>query len=137
LGALLKEAGLIIGFSSNRFDVPVLNKYFPFNLKAVRSLDLLEEIESVYGKRIGLDLLAKANLGVGKTNHGLDAIKFYNAGDWVSLERYCTQDVLVTRDLYELARKQGYLLVPDKWSTEMHKVPLMFDDSIEEPNTLF
>lgn len=137
LGRIMQNAGLLIGFSSNRFDIPVLNKYFHFNLKALPSLDLLDQIELSYGRRIGLDILAKTNLGVGKTNHSLDAIKFYEEGDWDSLERYCTQDVLVTRDLYELAKRQGYLMVPEKWSDKVHKVDLAIQDSIEELNTLF
>jgi DEAD/DEAH box helicase domain-containing protein len=137
LGKVLQNAGLIIGFSSEHFDIPVLNKYFPFNLGSVPSLDLLKVIEEEYGRRIGLDLLAKTNLGIGKTNHGLEAIEFYRNGDWESLERYCTQDVRVTRDLYDLAKKQGYLMVPDKWTQELHKVTMRFDDGIEESNTLF
>ncbi|MFH1188636.1 MAG: ribonuclease H-like domain-containing protein [bacterium] len=137
LERVMQKAGLLIGFSSNRFDVPILNKYFRFNLSALPSLDLLEEIESSFGRRISLDILAKTNLGFGKTNHSLDAIKFYAEGDWDSLERYCTQDVLVTRDLYELAKRQGYLMVPEKWSDKVHKVDLELNDTIEEINTLF
>ncbi|MBI1838766.1 MAG: ribonuclease H-like domain-containing protein [Candidatus Colwellbacteria bacterium] len=137
LGPVLQNAGLIIGFSINRFDMPILNKYFNFNLMSLPTLDLLEKIEASYGRRIGLDLLAKTNLGVGKTNHSLDAIKFYSAGDWESLEKYCLNDVLITRDLYELAKRQGYLLVPERWSNNPVKVPLAIKDIIEESNTLF
>ncbi len=137
LGPLLRDAGLVVGFSITRFDLPVLEKYFPFNLAAVPSLDLLDEIELAYGRRISLDILAKTNLGVGKTNHGLDAIKFYAEGDWESLERYCRQDVLITRDLYELAKRQGYLFIPDRWTGENQRVNLNLQDAIEESNTLF
>ena len=31
LAPILQNAGLIIGFSSNRFDLPILNKYYNFN----------------------------------------------------------------------------------------------------------
>ncbi|OIO49112.1 MAG: hypothetical protein AUJ39_01610 [Parcubacteria group bacterium CG1_02_42_13] len=137
LGSILQDAGLVIGFSINRFDLPVLDKYFSFNLLSLPTLDILEEIENSYGKRISLDILAKTNLGVGKTNHGLDAIKFYNAGDWESLEKYCMQDVLITRDLYELAKKQSYLMVPERWSDNLIKVNLNLKDDIKESNTLF
>lgn len=137
LSPILQDAGLVIGFSINRFDLPVLDKYFSFNLLSLPTLDILEEIENSYGKRISLDILAKTNLGMGKTNHGLDAIKFYNAGDWESLEKYCLQDVLITRDLYELAKKQGYLMVPERWGDNLVKVNLNLKDDIEESNTLF
>lgn len=135
----LKSASRIVGFSITRFDIPVLEKYFNFNLKAVPVLDLLDEIEMTTGHRIGLDLLAKANLGVGKTNHALEAITFYNNGDWASLEKYCLNDVAITRDLYELAKRQYYLLMPDKMTGEMIKVEL--DPArlarLEDSNTLF
>jgi len=137
LGPMLQDAGLVIGFSINRFDLPILNKYFNFNLLSVPTLDLLDEVEESYGHRISLDILAKTNLGIGKTNHGLDAIKFYNEGDWASLEKYCLQDVLITRDLYELAKKQGYLLIPERWGENTHKVNLTFKDDVPESNTLF
>jgi DEAD/DEAH box helicase domain-containing protein len=135
----LKNASRIIGFSITRFDIPVLEKYFDFNLKAVPVLDLLDEIELTMGRRISLDLLAKANLGVGKTNHALEAITFYQKGDWASLERYCLNDVTITRDLYELAKRQYYLLMPDRTTGEMVKVD--FDPMrlacLEDSNTLF
>lgn len=137
LGPILQNAGLVIGFSINRFDLPVLDKYFKFNLLSLPTIDILEEIENAYGRRVGLDVLAKTNLGVGKTNHGLDAIRFYNAGDWESLEKYCLQDVSLTRDLYELIKRQGYLMVPERWGENLVKVNLNLKDDFEESNTLF
>ena len=136
LGPILQNAGLVIGFALRRFDMPVLDKYFGFNVLSVPTLDLLEEIEDSHGRRVSLDVLARTNLGVGKTNHGLDAIKFYAAGDWESLEKYCKNDVLITRDLYELAKHQGYLNVPERWSDNLIKVNLDLKDEIKE-NTLF
>lgn len=137
LSPILQNAGLVIGFSIRRFDLPVLDKYFNFNLSSLPSLDLLDEIEASYGRRVSLDILAKTNLGVGKTNHGLDAIRFYNSGDWESLEKYCLNDVLITRDLYELTKKQGHLMIPERWSDNLIKVNLNLKDDIEESNTLF
>lgn len=136
-GPMLQNAGLVVGFSINRFDLPVLNKYYNFNVLSLPTLDLLDEIESVYGKRVGLDILAKVNLGVGKTNYSLEAIEFYARGDWESLEKYCINDVLLTRDLYELVKKQGYLMIPEKLSQNLVRVNLPLEDKIEEFNTLF
>lgn len=139
LEEILKNARRIVGFSVNRFDIPVLEKYFEFNIKALPVLDLLDEIELATGHRISLDLLAKANIGTGKTNHSLDAIAFYSSGDWESLEKYCLNDVAITRDLYELAKKQGYLMVPERNSngamtkTYLDPTRLFFEDT----NTLF
>ncbi|OGE84533.1 MAG: hypothetical protein A3B23_01460 [Candidatus Colwellbacteria bacterium RIFCSPLOWO2_01_FULL_48_10] len=138
LAAMLREAGCIVGFSINRFDIPVMEKYYDFDLFAIPRIDLLEEIENRLGRRVSLDLLARENLKIGKTGHGLDAIKYYAAGDWEALEKYCLQDVLITRDLYDLAMKQKYLMVPDKWGAP-RKVELILKEPVMEkaPNTLF
>ena len=52
---------------------------------------------------------AQATLGAAKLGSGLDALEYYRAGDWDRLERYCLEDVKLTRDLYEYARKYGQL----------------------------
>ena len=136
LGPMLQDAGLISGFNIKHFDLPVLNKYYNFNLEALPQFDLLKEIEEVYGNRVGLDALAKTNLGAEKSGHGLDAIRYYANKDWESLEKYCLQDVALTRDLYELAKKQGYLLVPDRLGEKTTKVELVISEP-EEKNSLF
>ncbi len=136
LRPIFQNAGLVVGFNINQFDLPVLEKHFDFNLMALPRLDLFAEVELGFGRRIGLDVLAKANLGVGKSNHSLDAIKFYNEGRFDELEKYCLQDVRLTRDLYELAKKQGYLIVPNRDTQELIKVTLNCRD-VMLPSTLF
>ena len=136
LTEFFKKAGLIIGFSINRFDIPILNKYVNFDLFNIERLDLLDEIELAAGRRVGLDILAKANLGIGKTSHGLQAIEFYKAGDWESLEKYCLNDVKITKDLYELAKAKGRLLVPDYITGGNLPVALEFKELLF-PQTLF
>jgi len=136
-GALLQKAGLIIGFAINRFDIPVLEKYFPFNLQGIPKLDLLEEIELATGKRISLNTLAKTNLGLEKTHEsGLEAIKLYNEGKFQELEDYCLHDVRLTKDLYEFAKRKGHLVFPDKVSGQMIKAELKLQE-LELPATLF
>lgn len=140
LGQMVKDAALVVGFSINRFDLPVLDKYFDFSTKALKRVDLLEEIEISVGRRIGLDLLAKANLGVGKTHNGLEAIKFWNEGNLKELEDYCRNDVKVTKDLYDLAKSQKYLMMPERGASELIRVDLDFNEKIREAtteNTLF
>src|SRR3990170_5821699 len=57
LASLIQKAGLIIGFSINRFDLPVLAKHCKFNIMALSRLDLLDEIELALGHRVSLYLL--------------------------------------------------------------------------------
>ncbi len=133
---ILQNAGLVIGFAINRFDIPVLDKHYDFNLFALKRLDLLEEIELKIGGRISLNVLAKTNLGIHKEHHGLEAVKMYREGNLEELKNYCLNDVRLTRDLYELARRQGFLVVPDKTTGELRKAEFNWKEEVL-PATLF
>ncbi len=126
LGERLKNAGIIIGFAINRFDLPVLSKHYDFNLFSIPNIDILDDIETLSGKRIGLDLLAKENLGYGKTGKGLEAPILYEKGKIKELKEYCKNDVKVTKEIYDLAKNQGYLIVPQKYSDDSVKVEFDF-----------
>ena len=118
LGKFLSTAEQIIGFSISRFDLPVLKKHFDFDLFSISRFDILDEIELLLGRRVGLDILAKANLGFGKNGHSLEASGLYRDGKMEELKNYCLNDVKITKELYELIQKQGYLLIPQKNSEE-------------------
>lgn len=134
LEEMMKNAGMLIGFSSKRFDVPVLNKYFKFNLAALPHYDILEEIEKIHGRRISLDLLAEANLpGIRKSGHGLDAITWWKNGEIQKLKEYCEQDVRVTKEIFDLIKNQGYLWIPQRKTPEMAKVVLTFKEEAPVP----
>ena len=137
LEPILKSTDLIVGFSSNRFDIPILNKYYDCNVKAIESLDILDEIEEKLGHRVKLDTLAMTNLKVGKTAHGLEAIKFYNEKRWDDLKNYCINDVKITRELYDLGKKQGYLMVPTNHGRSIAKVEFDWNEKIPLGNFLF
>lgn len=129
LGDLFRGAGKIVGFSSNRYDVPVLQTHFQAN-QATRSLDLwkmervdlLEEIEMATGNRISLSRLAEANLGTAKTASGAEAIALYNEGRIEELKKYCLEDVRLTKELYDIYRNKGRFLIPDKKTGEISEV---------------
>ena len=44
LWPILEKADLLIGFNSDHFDIPLLNKYYSGDLTKFKSLDLLKEI---------------------------------------------------------------------------------------------
>ncbi len=125
---LFDSGSVLVGFSSNRYDIPVLEAHFGrlpgvnVNLWGKERFDLLEEIEMALGQRISLDKLSRANLGVGKERKGHEAITMYKNGEMEELEKYCLQDVRLTKELYDLYSRQGFLLVPDRQSDEMAKV---------------
>lgn len=136
LGEFLKKARPLVGFSSKRFDVPVLNKYFNFNLTAVPHFDILEEIEQSLGRRIGLGLLAEANLGIGKTGHGLEAVELYRRGEIEKLKSYCLQDVKITKGIFDLIASKGYLWVPRRDIPQMDKVEIPYTELEEEQSSM-
>jgi DEAD/DEAH box helicase domain-containing protein len=105
----LKNAEEIIGFNLVGFDWPVLAAELGEWVRDLPTLDLMLEAQKVLGHRISLDSLAKATLGTSKIGSGLDALEYYRVGDWQKLERYCLEDVKITRDLYEYAKRDGQL----------------------------
>jgi predicted PolB exonuclease-like 3'-5' exonuclease len=128
LAELFAFAKTIVGFSMNRYDVPVLNNYFQKlkanspNLWSKERVDLLEEIEMAVKQRISLSRLAEANLGVKKDRHGSEAITLFHEGKIKELKEYCLNDVKITKDLYDLYRAQNYFLFPDKNTGETVRV---------------
>jgi len=162
---LFAGARTIIGFSMNRYDVPVLNHYFQQlgrtgglgesgvragvgdgidktsgdtsvngvamtrggtvktpNLWAMNRIDLLDEIELAVRGRVSLSRLAEVNLGMKKEMHGSMAIALYRDGKIAELKEYCLNDVRLTKGLYDLSRKQNFLMIPDKKTGEIVKV---------------
>lgn len=109
LWPIIERTDLLIGYNCNHFDIPLLNKYYPGDLTAVGSLDLMVEIKNVVGRSLKLDNIAQATLGTGKSGHGLQAIEWWKNGEVEKVERYCRDDVKVTKDIYEYALTNGNL----------------------------
>lgn len=103
LWPILERADLVIGFNIIHFDIPILDKYYHGNLRSLRTLDLMREVELVLGRRLGLDALAQATLGTSKSGHGMDAIRWWRSGEIEKIRRYCLDDVRITKKLYEYA----------------------------------
>lgn len=110
-------ADLVIGFNLAGFDLPVLAGESPplgAWVLELPTLDLLQEIQAALGHRLSLDHLAEETLGRRKTGSGLEALELYRQRRWRKLERYCLEDVRITRDLYEHARRRGWLRYRDR-----------------------
>jgi DEAD/DEAH box helicase domain-containing protein len=130
LWPILEETDMLIGYNSNHFDIPLLNKYYPGDLTAVGSLDILAEIRKSLGKGIRLDNVAEATIGIGKSGHGLQAIEWWKEGRMDKIEKYCKQDVKVTKDIYEYALKHKKL----KYKDLLEKVTFDMDTSDWDKN---
>ena len=113
LWPILERTDMLIGFNSDTFDIPLLNRYYPGNLAHLHSLDLLSEVQKVLGRRIRLQSLAEATLGKGKKGDGLKAGEWWKEGKKDKVAEYCIEDVRLTRELYDYAMKNGVLKYKD------------------------
>lgn len=110
LWPILERADMLIGFTSDHFDIPLLNKYYPGDLTKIKSLDILKEIKNSYGRRMRLEQLAEGTLGKHKTGWGADATNWWKSGDVEKVRAYCIDDVKLTKELYDYARAYNKLI---------------------------
>lgn len=113
LWPLMEQAGILVGYNSEHFDIPILNKYYTGDLKKIKSVDLLKEVKNVLGRRLRLDNLAQATLGRGKSGDGLEAQIWWKNGEIEKVREYCLDDVRITDELYQYAQKHGVLKYKD------------------------
>lgn len=125
----LLRSELVIGFNNKRFDNLVLSGYKPRPLENIPTLDLLEEISNHLGYRLSLDRVAKETLQTSKSSDGLQALKWYKEGKIREIQRYCKQDVAITRDLFLFGLEEGYFLFRNKAEKQV-RLPLQLDRSI-------
>lgn len=112
----LTQADLVVGFNIISFDYEVLMGYTVVDLPhQCRTLDMLVELEKTLGHRIGLDSVATATLGVGKTADGLDAIRWWREGRHVEIAQYCCYDVKCTKLVHEYGVANRKLFYSDKF----------------------
>ncbi len=108
-----EKADALIGYNSNHFDIPLLNKYYTGDLTKIKSIDLMKTIQESLGRRIKLQDVASATLGVSKSGQGLDAITWWKEGAIDKIIEYCLMDVAITRDLYEHMKTHKKVSIPD------------------------
>ena len=122
LWPLFEKADSIIGFNSDHFDIPLLNKYYSGDLTKIKSVDIMKDIKKSLGRRIGLDAVAKATLGIGKTGYGMDAIEWWKKGEIDKIRQYCLDDVRITKDVYDFALQNGHLKYSDGF--KIREIPI-------------
>ncbi len=113
LWPILEKTDLLIGFNSDHFDTPILNKYYSGDLTKIKSIDLMKEIKKKLGRRIGLDAVASATLGRKKSGDGIHANVWWNKGERQKVVAYCLDDVRLTKELYDFARANGHIKFRD------------------------
>ena len=117
---IFNKADRIIGFNSKRFDVLALKPYLRLELNKLPPFDILEQVKDVNGRRVSLDSIAGETLGKRKIDDPRNAITYWVKHDKESLsklKRYCEEDVVLTRDIYDFGLKNKKLIFKDYWNT--------------------
>ncbi len=109
LWPILESADLLIGYNSEHFDLPLLNKYYSGDLSRIPHLDILKEIRASYGRRMKLDQVAEGTLNTKKSGHGLQAIVWWKNGEKDKVKKYCLDDVKITKEVFDYAIKNKKL----------------------------
>ncbi len=109
LWGTLERTDMLIGYNSDHFDIPLLNKYYPGDLTRIKSLDLMSEVYKTLGRRLKLDALAEGTLGEKKSGGGAQSLQWWRAGEVEKVRSYCTKDVELTRKLFDHAMEKGSL----------------------------
>ena len=120
---LLENASYIVGYNIRTFDLPVLQAYYHGHTDSLSMFDILDDIREKIGRRIGLNDVASATLGEKKTGHGLMAIDYFKEGKWDELKKYCMDDVMVTKKLFDYGIEKGEIY----YMNEIGKIPIKVD----------
>lgn len=129
----LLRADRISGYNIWKFDFPVIwglpgrervwalaDKTDDLLIRIWNSLGLRPDEFSALHKGWGLNAVAGATIGCGKSGYGGDAPKWFQAGNWARLTDYCIDDVRLERDLCLFMDKFGYVM-----NTNRQVVPLL------------
>lgn len=108
----LSAADSIVGHNLLSFDYPVLSAYASEERLArlvPKTVDTLKLLHEATGVRIGLDDLAKLNLGKGKTDDPKMVPTLWRRGEKDRVRSYLKSDVELTREVFEFGRAKGTL----------------------------
>ncbi len=125
---IFENTDALIGYNSNHFDIPLLNKYYAGDLSQLKSIDLMKTIQESLGRRVGLGAVAEPTLGVGKSAHGSQAIEWWKQGKIQEVIDYCIQDVKVTKDLYEHMKENNFVKYINKDDGKTYQIDVDTSD---------
>ena len=132
--SLLKNTEHLIGFNIKLFDIPVLAPYVDERILArIAVTDIFEDALNFLGHRVGLDGVARATVGAGKSGHGLEALEWFKAGRVEEVKKYCLDDVRLTRDVYEYGKKNGHILFESRGDGKIHSIPVSWGSEVKRP----
>lgn len=107
LWPILERTDMLVGYNSDHFDVPLLNKYYPGDLTRIKSLDIMLEVQASLGRRLRLDAIADGTLGIKKSGSGVQSLRWWQAGEVDKVRSYCLKDVEITKRIFDHALEHG------------------------------
>lgn len=122
LWKILEKTDILVGYNSDHFDIPLLNKYYPGDLSRIRSVDLMKDIYSAVGRRLRLDAVAEGTLGEKKIGDGAQSLRWWKAGEIDKVRDYCKKDVELTKKIFDYALKNGSIKYRELGSTREIKL---------------
>lgn len=122
LWPILERTDMLVGYNSDHFDVPLLNKYYPGDLTRIKSLDLMVEVHASLGRRLRLDAIADGTLGVKKSGSGVQSLRWWQAGEVEKVREYCLKDVEITKRIFDHALAHGSIKYKELGKTHEVKV---------------
>ena len=118
--SLFANVDRVIGFNSLHFDVPCLVPLSPYDFKKLNHFDIMDHIKGELGHRLSLNSIASETLKKAKTDHGLNAVTYWQEhtpSSLAKLKKYCEADVIITKEVYDYGLTHGHLKYKDKWNT--------------------
>jgi len=102
---------LVVGYNIRGFDLPVM---VPYGLvqKDLDVFDIMYDLQALTRQQfLKLEAVARGTLGTGKSADGLQAVEWWKTGQIQKIIDYCTQDVKVTRDVFQFGRQNGFVRI--------------------------
>ncbi|HEY4522122.1 MAG TPA: ribonuclease H-like domain-containing protein [Candidatus Paceibacterota bacterium] len=103
LWEVLERTDILVGYNSDHFDIPLLNKYYPGDLTHIKSVDIMKEVHTVLNRRLRLDAIAEGTLGTKKSGDGAQSLQWWRAGEIDKVRQYCLKDVEITKRIFDYA----------------------------------
>ncbi len=135
---LIDNKGLFVSFNGKRFDLPcLLNEIDIDTFRELQSRDHLDILADFYQRvnnkfRVSLNNIAQATLKKSKTGTGASAPALFQQGKWDELVAYCTNDVMLTKEIFEYGVHNGYITYYDSQNGVHDEMWVSYSEYLEE-----
>jgi len=123
LWPILEHTDVLVGYNSDHFDIPLLNKYYPGDLARIKSVDIMKEVQGTLGRRLKLDDVALGTLGEKKTaGKNGQSIIWWREGKVDMVREYCIKDVELTKKIFDHALENRSIKYKELSKTQEVKI---------------